>query len=377
MSIPGLNSLEADAIDRTIREILVNYAFISHEDVITIEVIDKIMDRTLQGVPPFLIGFVNNSMNIGTPSEFNYDKFEYYGDAVLGVATRKYILSRAINQPLSTYTNYYNHYISNETNAKRSKILGLDKHILMNPKLVICDGVISDVYEAFLGILELRASKVIRGSGSLVCSRIVEKIMDDTGGLDITFSKDPDITYVDQILVKSNSIVRNKSDDGENSKMEVMLSKDGLDVIREYGTPQSKKMPKILGTGIARTKDDAKLLAFKQARITLNNHGIDSRWSVEKRYKAFYNLMIKFDVYRGLVNAYKSQDPNFAYLYSTNPDKWGDDRTIGYAVITVDKRMNERIVFITSLKANKRNFKFKTYSTIIQLYSDHLDSLYA
>lgn len=85
----------------------------------------------------------------------SYERLEFLGDAVLELATTKYLYDLFPQEPEGVLSAYRSSLVKTETLAEVAAELGLDQRVMMNKGGTINDSILADVFEAVVGGLYL------------------------------------------------------------------------------------------------------------------------------------------------------------------------------------------------------------------------------
>ena len=143
--------------------------------------IDKILDNG--GMEMYDVVFTHKSFD----TEINYEALEFVGDAIANKSVAYYIFTKFpyLQQPkcVVILNKIKSHLISDKSFSKFGKKLGFWDFISTdgNTRDSQLLSILEDVFEAFMGLTELRVDQVFgRGIGGVICSNIVSKLLDET-----------------------------------------------------------------------------------------------------------------------------------------------------------------------------------------------------
>ena len=125
--------------------------------------LDAFLER-LVGAPPADPALFVRAMTHGSASQASgaetYERLEFLGDRVLGLAIAKWLYERFPAEPEGTLSRRYNVLVARETCAEIGRALGLPPYIRLGKqaredRANMSDNVVGDVVEALLGALHL------------------------------------------------------------------------------------------------------------------------------------------------------------------------------------------------------------------------------
>ncbi len=110
------------------------------------------------GVPPKDEALFERALTHGSHGGASYERLEFLGDRVLGLAIANWLYERYPNEPEGQMSRRYNALVARETCADVGRALGVPSEIRLGrqareDKATSSDNVIGDVVEALLGAL--------------------------------------------------------------------------------------------------------------------------------------------------------------------------------------------------------------------------------
>lgn len=213
----------------------------------------------------------------------NYEELEFIGDRALKYAFNKYTMSRFPEYDKEELSNMETSYMSKEYQPKFGKELGLDKYTRILRKDVQ-DKVLEDLYESFIGALDVVSDNIQAGLGIVNVRNFVtwffnkkslEMTAETLGGIVIT--------QVKQIFERFDKrAVR----DGKDAIMDEWITEaDGNKTLRVKVTPGIRDIlsnkfqidfrEDYLGQATGRDKKAVTIEAYRNALLNLRSYGID------------------------------------------------------------------------------------------------------
>ena len=123
----------------------------------------------LLGAKPADLAMFERAMTHGSATGATYERLEFLGDRVLGLAIAQWLYERFPSEPEGKLSRRYNVLVARETCGAIGRMLGLPAHIRLGKqaredRANMSDNVIGDVVEALLGALHLeRGGEVAAG----------------------------------------------------------------------------------------------------------------------------------------------------------------------------------------------------------------------
>ena len=120
-------------------------------------VIEKVMGRPAKDLALF-----ERAVTHASVGKDSYDRLEFLGDRVLGLAVSKWIYERFPDEPEGQMSRRYNALVARETCAEVGRALGIPGQIKLGKqaredRASDSDNVVGDVVEALIGALFLEA----------------------------------------------------------------------------------------------------------------------------------------------------------------------------------------------------------------------------
>ena len=115
---------------------------------------------TILGVEPGDRALYERALTHGSFGRDSYDRLEFLGDRVLGLAVSRWLYERFPSEPEGKMSRRYNALVARETCAEVGRALGIPAHIKLGKQAredhaASSDNVVGDVVEALLGALFL------------------------------------------------------------------------------------------------------------------------------------------------------------------------------------------------------------------------------
>ena len=119
--------------------------------------LEKALGRTIADIGPY-----ERAVTHASVGKDSYDRLEFLGDRVLGLAVASWLYERFPSEPEGQMSRRFNALVARETCAEVGRALGLPAHIRLGrqareDRAADSDNVVGDVVEALIGALFLDA----------------------------------------------------------------------------------------------------------------------------------------------------------------------------------------------------------------------------
>ena len=123
--------------------------------------ISDLIEQTL-GHAPRELALFTRALTHSSRGEDHYERLEFLGDRVLGLATAAWLYELFPDEPEGKLSRRFNALVSGETCAEIARELGLGRHVILGKQAredgaADSDNVLGDVVEALIGALYLEA----------------------------------------------------------------------------------------------------------------------------------------------------------------------------------------------------------------------------
>jgi len=307
---------------------------------------------------------VIKSNSIYPLKEVNYELLEFHGDNVLSTIISRIILTKYNGSPLERLTPIKNYLESNEFNSKLCKKLGLDNFILYNKKIDKTEAMIADVFEAFLGVLDLIITIKYRIGGVEICASLYVNVYKD-----LFIEDEIIITEKTELLQQFNTSVRSDITELHNP-YRVTVKIITTPEIKEFNKfldffsfDEFLKDNMVIGKSTKPTLKDAENTAFMKAMNFFKDKGYTkNRMKIYKM--SLWQSFVKDKKTLKILNSYLVKNDFIGYLVNKQP-KWSekDNPKNGIEVITC-KCDDEKCTFYQLLVSLVTHTNFKTDALI-------------
>ncbi len=212
--------------------------------------------------------------NIILLQDKSMERLEWLGDGILQSVMANYLFKRYENEDEGFLTKLRSKLVKTDTLAKLSKILGLEKYIMMSKHLEEIgngrndDKIVEDVFESFLGAMSLEFGEEDEVEGYKLCREFILKVFEDNIDFAALIMKDDN--YKDQLMRYFHQIYDHFFPNYELKETETLLNERGKEM-KKFHVIVRNIEGEIIGEGVSFNKKDAEM---KAARAALNFFGI-------------------------------------------------------------------------------------------------------
>lgn len=255
--------LKKGGIKRKIRNLRIWQQAFSHESYCNktdFTKMEKFYGRLEASAPsnPSILSLQENTM----------ERLEWMGDGILQSVIANYLYKRYENEDEGFLTKLRSKLVKTDTLSKLSKILGLEKYIIMSKHLEEIgngrndDKIVEDAFESFLGAMSLEFGEEDEIEGYRVCRDFIIKIYEDN--VDFTALIMKDDNYKDQLMRYFHQIYDHAYPLYELKETEILINERGKEM-RKFHVVVRNIEGEIIGEGVSFNKKEAEMKAAKAA----------------------------------------------------------------------------------------------------------------
>lgn len=312
--------------------------------------------------------------------KFNNEDLEFQGDVMLQSVFPKFLMLKFPQFHKKQYTFFNTHYMSGAEHYIYSKILGFDKnYIRMAKDLSYNRAANADVFEAFVGALDVVAEKVQPGSGYTRCANFIFWLFKD-------FKFNMDVANGNPVMQMQQMFSRFKNTDVVPNyygdiKIDVNQTYDQNGELKGYiGTitldPTQIQLLQKLGVKLTQTafrgkesstEKFAKRNAYQAMYEYFQSGGINSEWITKARRWVTFSAP-ELQPFVAAANN-RAEAAGYKYIDFDKPAKTSNSKSANIILYGVDKDDDENTLGTVVSSDDTRSY-MSAKIALLQSYAD-------